>query len=352
VSRQRFPLPYRRRLWAILASLAYGAAAIGVMLVMDFLALPLLRGVALSSYRTGPSFMLSAYLVLGIAVGFLVHQALGPLSRWLPEHQAQGERDELAGHFMGVVAVIYAVLVAFVVVTAWQGRSDAISIATQEQHDVDDLFHLVMAHNTTGSNGALLMLRYYAMYTQGEWYQMQNEAIVCTDTAESSPECLGPDGAISSRANELAHCIRDYVFGLQAASHERASYEEAIRTASAFSEDRAERRLRYQDRTLQPVLWLSFILGAFILVGMTYFVSGQGHRAQLVRTTALFAMMGMMIALALIFDRPFVGSMQVTPTAWRALVDHFDSDLSPSQMHGVDLRRVCKPRAERAPEPS
>ena len=319
---------------------------------MGFLASPLLRGVTIWRYRTDPSFMLSAYLFLGIAVGVLLHQALAPLSRSVPAHQSPSEPDELAGHFMGVVAVIYAVLVAFVVVTAWQGRSDAISIATQEQHDVDDLFHLLLAHNTRGSNGAMVMLRYYAMYTQGEWYQMRNQAAICTDTSESSPECLDPNGAISNRANELAHCIRDYTFGLQAASHERAGYEETIRTTAAFSEDRAERRLRYQNRTLQPVLWLSFVLGAFILVGMTYFVRGQGHRAQLVRTTALFGMMGMMIALALIFDGPFVGSMQVTPDAWKALVAHFDSDLTPAQVRGIDLRHACTPWAERTPAPN
>jgi hypothetical protein len=85
---------------------------------------------------------------------------------------------------------------------------------------------------------------------------------------------------------------------------------------------------------------------------MTYFVRGQGHRAQLVRTTALFGMMGMMIALALIFDRPFVGSMQVTPDAWKTLVGHFDSDLTPARMGGIDLRRACAPRAESPPEPS
>ena len=251
---------------------------------------------------------------------------------------------------MGVVAVIYAVLVAFVVVTAWQGRSDAISIATQEQHDADDLFHLVLAHKTGDANGALVMLRYYALYTQGEWYQMRNGDVLCTDTAESNPVCLGPYGAISRRANELAHCIRDYAFGTSGASQGPARYEEMIRMTAAFSEDRAERRLRYQDRTLQPILWLAFILGAFILVGMTSFVSGQGHRAQLVRTIAFFAMMGMMIALAFIFDRPFVGSMQVTPNTWRALVDHFDTDLDPALTRDADLKSLCKP--ERSPEPT
>jgi hypothetical protein len=343
---------YQPRRTAVRALFGFGAAAIAVMVLMGLSALPLLRGVSILSWHTGPVFMLVIYLLLGTAVGQLLHKALGPMSQSLKDHKGEGERDELAGHFMGVVAVIYAVLVAFVVVNAWQGRSDATSIATQEQHDVDDLFHLILPHNKPESNRVLVMLRYYAMYTQGEWYQMRDAATLCTDTSESSPECLGPAGAISSRANELAHCIRDYAFGLRAVSEEGASYEEAIRMTAAFSEDRAERRLRYKYRTLQPVLLLSFILGAFILIGMTYFVRGQGHRGQLVRTTALFAMMGMMIALALIFDRPFVGSMQVTPDDWKALVDHFDRDLSEHKIPGADLHKACPPLADQTSPPT
>lgn len=287
--------------------------------------------------------MLFAYLIMGVVVGVLLHQGLAPLSRWLPAHRREEQHDELAGHFMGVVAVIYAVLVAFVVVTAWQGRADAISIATQEQHDVDDLFHLLEAHNTPKANAAMLMLRYYAMYTQGEWYQMRIEEPICTDPTESTEECVSPPGAVSSRANELAECVRQYVFGLQASYQGRPNADESVKMAEAFSEDRAERRLRYQDRTLQPVLWLSFVLGAFILVGMTYFVKGQGHRAQLVRTTALFGMMGMMISLGIIFDRPFVGNMQVTPDAWKYLVSYFDADLSPERVRGINLTQDCGP---------
>jgi hypothetical protein len=49
------------------------------------------------------------------------------------------------------VGVIYAVLVAFVVVTAWQTNDHAKDLTMQEQHEVDDMFHLYAAfHNSDG----------------------------------------------------------------------------------------------------------------------------------------------------------------------------------------------------------
>jgi hypothetical protein len=104
-------------------------------------------------------------------------------------------------------------------------------------------------------------------------------------------------------------------------------YEEGIRLVQSFSENREERRRRYQERALQGALWFSFILGATILVFMTYFVEGQSRVLHGIRTSGFFAMIGMLVALAFIFDRPFVGASQVSGGEWNVLQTHFAQDL-------------------------
>jgi hypothetical protein len=340
-----------KRVWSVLVPILSAIGAGLLAAAMFALASPFVLGFEIGGWRTGPLFTLASFLVLGATLGWLVHYALAPLARWLTAHMLFGEHHEMAGSFLGVVSVIYAVLVAFVVVTAWQGRDYAVSIAAQEQHNVDDLFHLAAADRAPNAEKLMVMLRYYAMYTQDEWYQMRREEELCYDTAEASRQCVRPEGAISNRANELAHCIREFTFALQPTNErERLSYDQEIRIAQALGENREERRLRYQERTLQPVLWLSFILGALILVGMSYCVGGQAHWSQLVRTCALFAMMGMMIALALVFDRPFTGTTQVSPTGWKALLAHFDADLAADKVPYVDLHRICPFEAPTASE--
>lgn len=288
-------------------------------------------------FSLDPWVVLLIFLTVGVLAGAIVHVALTKINAWLSHRNLLAEHHEIASHFVGVVGVIYAVLVAFVVVTAWQGRDHIQTLTLDEQHNVDDLFHLDDSFDPSDAKKLRLMLRYYTLYTQAQWYQMRDGRALCLDSAASSTDiCLQPEAVISARASELAHCIRESTFRVTPRSRQQEiAYQEGIEIVQRFSENRGERELRYTERTLQPILWLSFIVGALILVGMTYLVAGQDRRSQFVRTVALFSMMGMMIALALVFDRPFSGQRQISPDTWKAMLTHFDADL---QRTGVQLR--------------
>ena len=98
--------------------------------------------------------------MLGAFVGFCVHTLLYAGSRVIPGRNARPKRPhEIEGHFLGVVGVIYAVLVAFVVVTAWQARDDAEAIALQEQHAIDEVFHMYEGYGGSSAPPILAMLR-------------------------------------------------------------------------------------------------------------------------------------------------------------------------------------------------
>lgn len=275
-----------------------------------------------------PVLLLAVMVLAGGAVGGFVHVVFSLWSKWLVGRRLLGEHHEIGNHFVGVVGVIYAVLVAFVVVTAWQARDRAVEVTMAEQNNVDDLFYLVSAYPGSDARTIRFMLRDYTMDTFGEWNQMLHQQRLCSDVLESDITCFKPQGAISRYANRLAQCIRERTFSLSPATpREQVIYQESIKIVQNLAENREERRLRYQQRTLQPILWWSFLLGAFILVGMTYFIIGQDPRSQLVRSAALFSTVGMMVALALVFDRPFAGRMQVPGEAWNVMAQHFDRDL-------------------------
>ena len=305
-----------------------------------------------------PGLLLIIFILLGIAVGIVVHFAFVPVGKWLSSHKYLREHSETANHFIGVVGVIYAVLVAFVVVTAWQARDHAEEISIQERHNVDDLFHLDDAYRDPKDTAYLdrnaesvrRMLRAYTTKMQIEWYQMQENVPLCLDTATTGPACeFNGKITVSKRANDLAHCIRERTFALPPTKtqaqviYRQVIYQEGIRLAQNFSENRAERRHHYMEATLQPILWESFFWGALILVGMTYFVGGQDQRSHLSRTAALFAMIGLLVALAFVFDHPFVGSMHINDVdKWNALQVHFDADLNSDKvLKGTALPAMC-----------
>lgn len=295
-----------------------------------------------------PRLLLLAFIVLGIGVGIVVHLVFMRFSKWLARRDWLAEHHEIASHFIGVVGVIYAVLVAFVVVTAWQAHDRAQELTIQEQHNVDDLFHLDAAYHDSSdakypdrnAESVRRMLREYVMVMGEEWRQMKEEELLCFDTAAVSQACQS--GGASTLANDLAHCIRERTFSLSPTTlREQIIYQEGIRLVQSFSENREEIRLHYQEPTLHTNLWWSFLLGALILAGMTYTIRGQDSRSQLFRMCALFAMIGMLVALALVFDRPFSGSQQISGKAWTVMLTHFDGDLDRDATPKGGLPPMC-----------
>ena len=315
-----------------------------------------------------PIYLLLLWTAIGTVTGGAVHfvyTKVLELAGWgesLAQSDPSARRShEFASQFFGVVGVIYAVLVAFVVVTAWQARSYAEDLTIEEQHNVDYLFHLNEAYPSENARVIRALLRDYAVNTLAEWAQMEREEPLCRDVSESDILCLDYVGAVSRRANDLAHCVADLTIGLPSSTLDRVRhesepapwaypplYQQDLSSLEGISENRQERRVRYNEHTLQPILWEAFLLGALLLSGMSYFVPGQSARGKLVRTCALFGMVGMMTAVALVFDRPLAGTTQINGSGWTRLIRHFNHDLAEdARKHGpipvAYFQTYCKP---------
>jgi|GEM_PF-3157476 len=278
-----------------------------------------------------PLLVLSAFIVVGIVVGVFAHIFFLRLSTWLSVHKHISEHHDISGHFLGVVGVIYAVLIAFVVITAWQEFDHTEELSMQEQHNVSDLFHLLKPFAERPAALVRGLLVGYTTTMHDEWNQMQLAEQLCLDKSQDyGTECRSTNGKrpASYCSNMLAHLIEENVIALAPKTRQQqVIYEKSIDLTEKFSENREHRRHHYQEHPLEPILWFSFVFGGLILVGATYFVSGQDWRSQLVRTCALCATIGMMWALALAFDYPFAGVMRISGDEWDTLTTHFKSDI-------------------------
>jgi hypothetical protein len=322
----------------------------------------LLASVLLFLLRTSvlswpPFVLLLAMMALGAAIGVILHFTLSRLSGWLFGIMHIGEHNEIAGHFLGIIGVIYGVVLAFVVVTAWQEFHQTEDLVAQEQRGVNSLFHLMRAYEksdqTTESDQAVAiqwLLRDYAANSSREWQQMQaSEHPLCpsfvfrTDIDSPIDTCRGSNHQVeflvvgknfskrlsSESTNCLANEILERVPDMRSTTTGSAAFfVQSMSLAENLVEDRNERLNVYDAPPLATVLWLAFPLGALILICMTYFITNQDSRSQLVRTSALCAMIGLMVALALIFDYPFTGSSSIDGSGWSTLVQQFDRHIA------------------------
>jgi hypothetical protein len=92
-----------------------------------------------------PWVVILSFMAAGGCVGFFLHFPFDHLAvRRKPRSQS-----DMSGHFLGLVGVLYAVVLAFVVVTAWQERDHTEEVSMQEEAAAADLFDTVHAFHRT-----------------------------------------------------------------------------------------------------------------------------------------------------------------------------------------------------------
>ena len=306
------------------------------LLLFVALAVFVLKGSLWSVLDWPPFLFLLTFVVAGGLLGVIADFFFAKVSNWLAARMQVVEHSELAGHFLGVIGVLYAVVLALVVVTAWQQFDHAKEISMAEQQNVSNLFEVVGAYGEnradrqTAHDIQVLLLDYAVNMTR-EWDEMEQRKQLCLDnsvTSQNNQACQPsnftflPASAIN---NKTAHSIGEKVATLSPRTpRDQVIYEQSIALTGNFDENRVHRRHHYEDTALQGILWQSIIVGALILIGATYLITPQNPKSQRLRTVTLGAMIGMMFALAVAFDFPFTGTTGTDQSGWCTMIDHFN----------------------------
>jgi hypothetical protein len=240
--------------------------------------------------------------------------------------------------------LLYAIVLGFVVVTAWQQYDHAQEIVLQEESSIRELFILVSAYAYYPSppkrrkliedareqqqreliEDAREQLLMYVYGIRPEWEQMRRLEQLCTinesdyESVDAQRDvCLEGSGGYSvtpSAANNFAAgCVAADILHLSPGSDsgKRTIYEKSIAVVQRFDEARNGRRHQYEGG-LQLILWIALLVGGLITV-LAGYLSDLSGAAQLRRTIVLSATIGMLLGLSLVFDHPFTGWTRIVP---------------------------------------
>jgi Protein of unknown function (DUF4239) len=220
--------------------------------------------------------------------------------------EALREHQEVAGFIIAVIGVIYAVLLALVVIGVWEQYERGQEIAEQEAGAVADLYHLALALPARDRGGIQQHLRAYARAViDDEWRLMQR-------------------GGASERAWDAFDDLwRDYSMLEPQTQREGAAYQESIQQLRALGDARGDRLLA--SRTAIPrVLWAVLIGGGILTIGFTYLFGVRRLAAQAVMVAALTASIALALQLILVLDFPFSGDMAISPEAFEQVLAAMD----------------------------
>jgi hypothetical protein len=241
----------------------------------------------------------TAVILIGLGT---VIAMIGPLfiRRRLGLHRL-AINNEVAGFKFATVGVLYAVLLAFVVIVVWEKFSAAEAEVVHEAGAVATIYRL--SGGIGGEPGSAIhegLTRYVNAAIMDDWPAMER----------------GHGAANVTRAlNELYAAVLKFRPNDPAGS---ALLSEILHQLDAIT---AARRVRLimAAGVIPGLVWLVLFGGAVITIGFTFFFGAENLRAQMVMTGALAALILTELLIVIAIDHPFAGTVKVGPEALYAV---------------------------------
>ena len=252
--------------------------------------------------------------VLGfVFVGLAVAIAVGGLlvvRRFVAHHQLE-EHNDVAGFIYAVVGVIYAIVLAFVVIVVWELFRDTEGVVEKEAGSLASLYRQVQIYTSPEQLELRRQIYLYALsVVHDEWPEIRNGNIV---------------GSQKTR-NEY-DAIWDALRKVQPTNANEQSWQtEMLESLSDVAEGRRF-RLTHSATSIPGIMWTMLLVGGAITVAYTYLYGVKNIIGQALMTGALAALIALILLLIFTMDHPFSGDVAVEPTPFEREITSFERQM-------------------------
>jgi Protein of unknown function (DUF4239) len=241
--------------------------------------------------------VVGGFVVLALWVGYLVSK--------FTSREIRTAHNDRAGFILAVIGVIYAVLLAFVAIGAWERFEQA------QARSYDEAGAIATVYRDAGSfpDGGRLrsVLRAYVLSViNAEWPRMQR-------------------GERSRISNPWLEAADRYVRELPVSSLRLANIHAQMLSAMDIALMDREERLTVDSGGINRIMWVVLIVGAVVTVAFTYLFGFDKTLMQELMIGGLSFLIGLVLFLIVALDYPYRGSIAVEPGAFRALLESFNA---------------------------
>jgi hypothetical protein len=233
--------------------------------------------------------------VLGAVVGLVLVQRLVP-----PD--LREEHNDVAGFIYAVLGVVYAVLLAFVVIAVWQDYKIAQTNVESEANELAGVYFLASQLPEPQRTRVQDLARIYArVVVEEEWPMMEQ-------------------GQTSPHADSLVRELRLELLQFDPRNEgEQVLYERGLTQVHDVADARRLRLLQVREG-IPDLLWVVLVGGGVITVCFTYLFGLKSNVAHALMVAALtLVICGILFTIAEI-DYPFSGAVEIQPDAFREVV--------------------------------
>jgi hypothetical protein len=214
--------------------------------------------------------------------------------------------NEVAGFKFAVVGVLYAVLLAFVVIAVWEDYRDTEAAVRNEAKALVDLHQVAnVLPDPGGSSIRRHLIAYAKQVRHSEWHTMAEGV------------------ASQAAARDLNHLSQALFDGRPQEPKDIALYQHALRLLPVISDNRNE-RLDSSNGSVPAVLWLVMLAGSLITLGYPSFFGTSSLTAQVLMTAALAALVALTLFVGLVLDFPFTGEVHISPAPFDQALEQME----------------------------
>jgi hypothetical protein len=218
------------------------------------------------------------------------------------------EHNDVAGFIYAVVGVIYAVLLAFVVIVVWQQLEATRNAAEDEANELAGIYFLANSFSDPEQSRVQDLARSYGRtVVEEEWPLMAQ-------------------GKASPRAWALLDELRLAVQAMDPRTEaQQVLYDQGLTRVHELSDARRIRLLDAKEG-IPPVLWAALVAGGVITVSFTYLFGLKSNWAHALMVASLALVVTVMLFTIVSLDYPFAGAAQIPPDAFESVLHRFEAN--------------------------
>ena len=247
-------------------------------------------------------------MVVGVCLAAVAGLEL--VQRLVPAQKRQ-EHNDVAGFLYAVVGIVYAVLLALLVIAVWEQYQSANETVESEASAVAEIAWL--AHRLPEPERHELQedARSYAQEVVDQEWPLMEQRI---EGEQGTPEGW-----------DLVDDIRATLQEVEPSTvAEQELYAEGLDRIQRLGD---ARRMRFvaAEEGIPGVLWAVLVFGAVVAVGFTYLFGMRNtwaHRLMVMSLTAVIALVLFTIG---VMEHPFSGGARIEPSAFELILERFET---------------------------
>ena len=235
--------------------------------------------------------------------------------RRLVPSEARQKHNDVAGFIYAALGVIYAVLLALVVIAAWEGYERARVTVEDEANALAEIFW--MAHWMPQPQGREVqeVARSYAQeVVDKEWPLMEQGRTPLMEDVQETPTGWVLIDDLRTKLNAFEPDTKA----------EQDLHAEGLDEVQRLADAR-RMRLVAASESMPPILWVVLIFGGVVTVGFTYLFGLENTWAHRLMVASLAAVIALVLFTIGNLEYPFSGSTHVSPGAFELILNRFET---------------------------